>query len=583
MAYKELTVEDWFDEIDEGLRYRYQYGLEAKWAELEALFFNVHPAQKEAVPNLIAATGDALLSSLTVPRPYISVYPRRLDFVEGARIRESVDNMLVSDLQIDRQVEISVLHAFLWSRGFLKIGYDSEFGWNPTTDVGPALAGEPIGASMTQFDSKMRRIEFGGSRPGYPWVRSVPPHDIVVPWGTLDLDTAPWIAHRVVRHIDDIKADPKYSNKRDLRPVMSMEDFVKSYQSPLKPYRIGDILYSSPTGLDQQCSEYCELWEIHDRRTGNILVIASGYDKFLRKDPDALQLEGLPFVELGFIPKTRSIWTTSDAYYLRAHQAEIMDITIQSSKHRRISVLKWLYDESLISKSELERCLSSDVGVAVAIRNLTESGKSIHEAIMPLQAPPNLMLYQEAEKTRRDARETVGFSRNQFGEFEQSGRRTATEAAVVDRSSMQRLSRRHKAIKLCFRDIFVKINAIITEFWKAPRVAEILDQFGQRQWVQFNGDTIRGEYKYDVTLVDGDEMSLRSRRMNALQLYTIAAQDPSVDQVELRRYLVRQMNDPEFSRIFKPGVLDGSVQPELLAQNGNQQGASPDVAPNSQV
>jgi hypothetical protein len=567
----ELSVKEWLLELAQGLEFRRKFGLEDSWPQLEALYYNVEPSQDWSCPNLISSTGDTLLSTLTVPTPYVTVKSRRGDAIFKARVVESVDNALITDLKIPHEVEQACLHAYLWGRGFLKIGYDSEYGWAPEHDIGGQK--DPVGMTLTMVNQKGQRLEFGNARPGMPWVQSCLPHDIVVPWGTQTLETARWIAHRVVRHIEEVKADDKYDNTSNLQPVMSMEDFIRSYNSNLKPYRSGEILSQ---GLRESSGnvEFCELWEIHDRQTGKIYVIATGYDKrFLRNEKNLLQLSGLPFVSLGFVPGARTLWTTSDAYYLRAHQAEAADISIQSAKQRRLSTLKFLYEDGAIAGDELETLLSSRVGAAVKVN----AGRMVN-AVQPFQPGGNYTLYQEQELTRRNAREAVGFSRNQIGEFEASGRRTATEAQIVDQASTLRLSRRQLVIRDAYVRAFEIINPILFKYWTAPRQAKVLDPEMQARWVSFTGEDLEGLYAYDIGFSAAPGDTLQGRRAQALQLFGMLAQDPTVDPVELRRYLINAFNDPEFSKVFNPEIwsLEAQQRAQLQLQMSQMQ---PSVRP----
>src|SRR3972149_9799780 len=143
---KDLTVIQWMGEIDNGLRYRRQYGLEDSWRDLEAMFYNVFTDTKTPHPNIIFSTGDSLISQLTVPNPYIIVKALRMDCVQGAAVLERLDNMLLELLGIAEEVEMAALHAFLWGRGVLKIGYDSEFGFDPSLNVA-----EGMQATLTQY------------------------------------------------------------------------------------------------------------------------------------------------------------------------------------------------------------------------------------------------------------------------------------------------------------------------------------------------------------------------------------------------------------------------------------------------
>lgn len=549
--YKERTVDDWIEEINNGLEFRRLYGKEDGWADIEALAYNVHTSQANSGPNLIYSMGDDLLSTLNVPNPMILVEPTKQSEIDSAPVIEAVDNQLIGQMKMNEEVEMGTFGSYMWGTSFFKIGYDSEFGWSPKFDYnGPK---EPVGMSLTQLNSKQQMIEFNEYEPGMPWYRSCLPHDIVVPYGCRDLDSAAWVAHRVVRHIDCIKDDVKYSKKSDLVPTMSMEDFVKSYQTVVKPYRMGsnnDMVTGVDTGKGGK--EFCELWEIHDKATGKIFVIATGHDQFLRNESNSLQLYGLPFVELGFTPKVRNIWRTSDADYLLQAQAELSDISIQGTKQRRANVLKFLYDVQQITKLELEKLLSADVGIAAGV---TANKGDLRNVIIPLQMGQNQNLYQEADFVRSNARETTGFTRTQAGEY--AGARTsAFEVQKVQAARDMRMSRRQGRIAGCYMESMRKVNEIIFKYWKTPRLIKTLDVNGIEQWMSYTGSALKGKYSYKLTFNSAPLETEDSRRQEASQAYMTLSQDPTVDPIALRRYLARSYRDIQFSSIFKPGILD---------------------------
>ena len=109
------------------------------------------------------------------------------DGVDRAPIVESLDNWFSKKLNMRKHVYRATMHSYLFNRAMLKIGYDSEFGWSPKFDIGSMQ--QPIGMTLSQFDKNTGdRIEFKNTTPGMPWVCEVLPHDIVVPWGTVDLE-----------------------------------------------------------------------------------------------------------------------------------------------------------------------------------------------------------------------------------------------------------------------------------------------------------------------------------------------------------------------------------------------------------
>lgn len=559
--FKEKKPSDWFDEIERGLEFRKQYGLEGSWSNIEAMFYNLQGSQLG--PNLIASTGDSLLSTLSVLKPQISLKADRREEIANAMILEAIDNKLISQLKLEEFMEMSILHAFLWGRGILKVGYDSEWGYRKSLDLGTEES--PIGATLTQFDKKGRRIEFKEGQPGMPWVLPVLPHDIVVPWGTIRLEWAPWVAHRVIRHIDEIKADPKYKVPRDLRPSMSMDDFVKSYVNTKNLHRIGE---SWPRGASSEDSELCELWEIHDRATRKIQVIsASCPDKYLRNEVDELQLGGLPFVEVGLVPSARCFWTTSDAFYLMRPQKELDEISSTANKIRKVLALLVISSQGAISPENADKFLTDELGFFLELNE----GRDLSD-IEIRQHFPQLGLYDDADHVRRDAREAVGFSRNQHGEYEQRGRRTATEARIVDLYSSYRMDRKEIRIGRSYVEAVKRINEIIFSFWDIPRVVDYIGEDGERHWVEIVGSELRGHYSYDIQFTPGQRQTYEDRAKRALELYSIMSQDPMVNQQELRNLVSRAFNDPGLKGLFSGVNPNADLPMGVQGMQGNNGG-----------
>ena len=321
------TPDEWLEDIDNGLEFRETFGIEQAWPDLENDYFNRPKSAASIGPNLIYAMGDSLISGITVPRPEIVVEAKHPNFVNKAPIVESLDNAFIEDLKMKLHVGRAMVFNFLKGRAILKIGYDSEFGWNPILDVGlqaDAQSGQQpslLGMSLSQFDDRGNRIEFANTQPGMPWIAAVNPSDIVVPWGCVDLETAPWVAHRIIRPNSAIKKDRKYKNTRDLEPDKTMEDFIESYRYFRAEYAKRRHYKSDFSHNYNKDPKYNELWEIHDRSDNTVKVISKNYDKYLRNDPNLiLKICGMPFVSTTFVDHPYSFWTTPAAFYLKQVQ-----------------------------------------------------------------------------------------------------------------------------------------------------------------------------------------------------------------------------------------------------------------------
>lgn len=538
------SAEDWLEDIDAGLEYRRQFGMEAAWHKLTMNYMHDPNSDTAVGPNLVFAMGDSLVSTLVVPDPEFLITPTRRSGVEKAPIVESLCGSMVKKLKLKRHVDLSLLHNYLYGVSILKIGYDSEFGWAPYYDIGEG--NNLLGMTITQFDKQGRRIESPEIQPGWPWVRPVAPHDFVVPWGVRDLDDAPWCAHRVIRHIDSIKSDPKYINKQRLQPMISMEDWVKSYSKIGTSVEHLSTAQKKTRATYSKKPEFVELWEIRDRMTGEVIVVSRDYDKVLRKAPDAIQATiGMPFVTKHFNKHPLSFWSTPPAYYLGQIQKTQYDIALQAEKQRRISVLKFMYRKNALSEEALSRLLSADVGAAEGV----ETQFPLNEILAPMQTGANYDAMGYAEANRRDAREAIGFSRNQLGEFDSSSRRTAREAVIVEEGAQRRAGKKESSVIELYIETIEKVNNLAFEFWRTPR--EVL---ADDHWHNVTGDMLKGEYEYDATLSTKRSISKTERMIEALQLTAQFAMVPGIDVQALFEFLSNASSHPSIEKLLEPMI-----------------------------
>ncbi len=548
-----LKAEEWLTEIDNGLEYRKTFGRENSWMKNELNYYNDPNGDAVIGPNLVWSMGDALLSSLSVPDPEITVTAEREGGIDKAPVVESIDNWLIPKMKMQREVEDAVINCFLSSKAILKIGYDSEYGYSPDWDIGSD--NNPAGMTFTQFDKKGNRIEFKDTSPGMPWISAVAPQDIVVPWGTKYLDNAPWIAHRFIRLNSYFKADPKYKNTSRLEPQMSMEDYVDSYKNvgvKRKRYR-----YSRNITEQQNRKPAFNIgWEIHDRMTGKIMVITPDYDKFIRDEMDVMQVAGLPFVAADFVKHPRHFWSTPLAYYLGQIQSEQHDISLQAVKQRRLNVLRFVVNKNAITEEEAKKWFGSDVG-GIAIVNGHED---LDKSIKTFPAIVDINSAVESDNNRRNAREAIGFGRNQLGDEMQSSRRTAKEVMSVEKGSMMRTSLRGNVVKHLYLETMRKVNKVVFSFWRTPRSIAVGEN-----WQRFTGDEIAGDYLLSLSLSTKRNVSRSERKVEALMLMAQFAQMGLASE-QLMQFTIDAANDPSFEKILTPFLGKGG--------QGQQQGGA---------
>lgn len=562
---KQRTVQDWLLEIKNALAYRELFARERSWWKCEKNYLNDPSGDTAIGPNLVYEMGDTLTSTLTVPDPEFVVTAERRSGLEKAPIIESMDNYFIRKLRLKKYIDVAILRGFLYGNIILKVGYDSEFGWNPYYDIGPD--NNLLGMTLTQFDKKGRRIESPDTQPGWPWIRPILPHDFVVPWGTIFVEDAPWAAHRFVRHVDYFKKDPKYKNTNSLKPQISMEAYMMSYvKVGASTENIRQRIRLMGIAEANKKAEYVVCWEIVDRVNGERIVVSKDHPDFLRKTRDAVQMAcGMPYVTGTLSIHPRSFWCVSPAYYLGQLQATQFDISKQAEKQRRISILKFLYRQNAIDKNELNKFLSGDVGAAAPVKGAWP----LKEVIAPLNTATNFDFAIQAENNRRDARSVSGLSRNQMGEFDKSTRRTASEAKLVAQGSGRRTGKRAQMVAGLYTDIIEKVNQLVFEFWRVPR--EVLH--GKGNFAVVTGDMLKGDYQYDVNLSTKRNISRAERKVEALMMLTqLMPFLQGADISAVLQYLIDASGDPAFEAMFMSKGRGGGGQG---GQGGGQKGALP--------
>jgi hypothetical protein len=385
------------------------------------------------------------------------------------------------------------------------LGYDSEFGYNQEL-ASPQIIGD---GSLSSFAETGEKIEYNVNvKPGMPWYQRVNPMDFIVPWGTHKFEEAPWFAFRKMRRLQDILEDKKYPEKAKL----DLEGIYKS--------RLEASEEDSSRMLEDTASDWVELWQIHDQRTGLVFVLSLDHDKFLRVDEDYLQLEGLPAKVIGFNEDPDFFWWPSDCRQIVAQQLELNDIRTSARKHRRVAILKVLLERGVLKPEEIDKFFDGDPKVAIMAD--IGAGGDIRKSVQLFQShvPPDLTI--AAREVREDVREIIGFSRNQMGSFEESsGRRTAAEAEIVKAASMIRIDERRDVMADHLQAIIRGTNQIIFNAWDAERIVDVVGNDGARYWVRFTGRELKGEFNFKINpeeTIPSDKRTQQAEILNFMQL-----------------------------------------------------------------
>jgi hypothetical protein len=566
---KDEVVNFWAAEIKAGERYRDKYGQAKRWSDYRD-YYRGEWNQTILPVNRIFSYGRSLIPRVYFRSPRVCATPTRPDLAAHARVVEAIDNWLIKETNLKQTLKRAALHAYLCGTGPIKLGYDSEFGFIPTQMV------DRNTSTVTQVArNENRNIEYNVNiNPGMPWADPCMPEDIIVPWGAKYGTNLPWIAHRILRPLDDVKADQKYKNVGE----------IKGTRRARVDESLTQKLYFKNDEL-----KYAELFEIRDMQYNEVIVICE--DTVLLRQPDALQVEGAPFEFIIFNEDPEYFWGIPDVRILEPQQLELNETRTQTAYHRRIALLKFLYLKGAIKEEELERFLSGKVGVAVGV-----DAESLASAISIMQPhiPPDLQA--EAQNILNDMRESMGFSENQEGSFSR-GRspRSATEVTQVAQSFEARVNERQDIVADVLERVVRKWNQYIFSFWDQERVIEVVGPGGDQFWVKYTGEELKGEYTLKIDPESGFPVTHQVRLQAMDNLMKTYGGDPLIDQIKLRMMHLEQyeMLHPGISGIIQPPPpqappgaaqeVASARQPSPMGSNAvGPQGGRPEGSPGGQ-
>jgi len=553
-------LKQWQERIDLGVTYKKRYGNSDDWETYRRYYRGYFPGYSSSTSkvlpyNITYAMARTLIPNIYFRNPYINITPRYkmgspipLDI--HAKVVESVDNWLMQEMSVKKEMKTALLDCFFTNRGIWKIGYDSMYGF------APKLVEEELGigdTTLTQYSKrKGEAIEYNiNVKPGMPWVLRIDPDDIIVPFGARTLDECPWICHRVIRPLEDIKADAKYTNTRDLTGTHLEQIYKDSKKMDF---------YKHMTSI----SNWVEIFEVRDRKRKEIFAFVYGYGYIREPEEDILQIEGLPYVDITFNEDTQLYWGPSDCAIMEPQQLEVNEARTQAMLHRRVALLKFLVDENVITQDEIDKMISENVAPVIRIKG--SPGPSVTQ----LQPHIPADLVQWVEVIRSDVRELIGMSRQAAGEIP-AGRRTAREVDIATIAKEIRLDERRDMLADALVDIVRKVNQIIFKRWDTRHIVQVVGYDAARYWIEYTGEAITGEYNVRVDVESMTPTTKALKKREIVELIGALSKYPRANIDYLMRMLLREFDYIDALQLLPEAPEAPMGQPMPVEQFVDQQ------------
>lgn len=553
------TVPDiawWEEQITAGARHRDTKLYKPKWDKWNKMYSGEFSPQITPMPvNLMFMMVRSLVPRLYFRNPSISITPAKPGPKQLglSKLIERIDNGLIKTMNMKEEMKRMAERAFFNGSSVAKLGYGSEF-FLPKTMTDENHSKKP-------WASVDFRMNISNDR---PWFNQFPVDHYVLPATARTRAEAPWCVHVVYREVADLNNDKRFSTGK---------------------------LHGSHNALGDSTSspDTAKVFEVHCYRTGKIFMFSpdtqggeSGL--VLKPQDDGLQtMRGGPFYSLTFNGGFDSPWGLPDAQILEPFQHELNALMTSIIYHARITARKLMAQTGSMTAAEASAIVNSQIGAVIFAED--------PNALTPLNlggVPQELILL--IDKYMQLVQYTLGFSRNQFGEYRGGSESpSATEAQIVRQASEIRIDERRDLMADLLVDVMQDTNLLIAKYWNDDMVEQVAGPYGVPIWVEFNGDMIsNAEYELKIDPDSSVPETKASREQKATQLfqmlYPLTQQPdamtgrPSIDSNRLTRYLLHELHGTEYDDMLlgQPNLYTEDFQRKIL---GGENGLTTPVSP----
>jgi hypothetical protein len=471
--------------------------------QFEDVLFDPRTHLSSYVPtNRMFAYVRALLPNIYFRNPGIYVTKGMViqgsdrQLIDDRQVVQDGADYLTRELKIKREIKKTTLTTLITGSGLIQEGFGSQF---KVDDSGEEVTGN--------------KLEYSSSiKPGLPWIKNIDPSDFVLPWGCKDFNNTPWCAIRAWRRIEDARNDLLYKHGKKLKATA-------------KPNTSGDKT-KTETG---QPANWVELWEIRDIQTGQIMIISDGSDLFHYQDEDVLQIEHFPIHMLVFNEDPDSCWGISDLKIMEPQQLELNDARTHEAAYRRRLLSELLMDPAGIvdEKTQARLVNAGNPAKAVLVNKPRENVMSLTTSI-----PPDIAA--AGERIDNDIRHEIGQGRNQGGEAN-TGRRTAKEVAIVDRSAQLRNDERRDITADFVGDIMNTVMQISFKLMRDDMVKRIT---GGQLWHKRDPETLPYDLGLEVNAEETRQLDRAGVANGLLSLHERLRGDPVIDPIALTQMIL---------------------------------------------
>lgn len=325
---KRVTAKVWIERIKRSIRYRDKVKKEQEWERLEKEYrgnYDIKIGGVSAPPiNLVFGYVDTASARIYFRDPHMTINPKGQESIGAARVLELDTNYAFKALKLKATIKQVLKDALIVAHGWVKFGYVSETGETlsePGTEPSEYIKSEEIFVNYVPWED----VVFDNS------MSKNPPYD------------CRWIAHRIVKNVDEIKKDHNYKNTGKLSSNIATRD-TKDGQDKEKAELTND-----------SDSELFEFWEVTDLDTKKVYAVCDQSDKYLREDEYKYAMKGLNYSMLAFNRANNKPYPISDVFLIEPQILERIKLRYAQLNHMKRWSRQLTIEEGSMSPIEMEK------------------------------------------------------------------------------------------------------------------------------------------------------------------------------------------------------------------------------------
>jgi len=550
---EEEIVRDWHSRIAISHNLRERWANAFRWREFEQEYEGRFDLERIAVDpklaippiNLVFAYVKTEIASLSLKDPHFEVNAKKDSTILSAKIRELAINYIWRQKRMKRESKKCLQDGKTVGHAWYKVGYTGEFG---TIEDGSG--------HVTEF---IENEDFFGYR--VPWDNVLfnvdaidPPHD------------CRWIAHEFLRPFEDVKKNPRFSNREDIKPtVMVSPDSLEHGDGALEPAATQSFSPNMDSNITDPSLQKVRMWEIWDITQKKVMTIAEGMDKWLEKPKDwPYDLSGFPFSFLGFNPVNDRPYPVPDIWQFEPQVMELIKIRAMQLDH-----LKRFNRQIEVQRGALSEEQKQNLALGLT-GNIVESDQ--FGRIQPIAYPPiQADIYAVEERVKEDMINVSGQSPLERGASAKTTTRTIGELLQIQRGAHNRRGEQLDTYEDFLEDVARNMISLLMQFADVPfyvkltgdEPQDVMQQLATRPSAQnegaitspdgftFTREDIQGEFDIDVKvgstipLDRENKIAIIQSLLESLPKLGINAQSPVVG--ALGQILVDELDMPEVS------------------------------------